>query len=59
MFPPDTPRPINTAEGWKQEYEAARAWDRPVRSYYTDTPYYPWAPMPKQPFSVSFKLGYK
>ncbi len=27
MFPPDTPRPINTPEAWRDEYETCRAWD--------------------------------
>ena len=56
MFPPEGPRPICTSQGWAQEFEAAKHWDRPVRSFYTDTPNYPW--MPTQ-FKVSFKLGFQ
>lgn len=59
MFPPDTPRPIVTKEAWEDEFTTAKVWDRPVRNYHTDTPYYPWAPKPAPPFNVSFKLGYK
>ncbi len=56
MFPPEGPKPICTSQGWADEYACARAWDRPVRTNYTDTPTYPW--MPKS-FRVSFKLGFQ
>lgn len=44
MFDPPGPRPINTREGWADEYQTAAVWGRPVRSYYTDTPFYPEVP---------------
>lgn len=59
MFPPDTPRPINTPEAWRDEYETCRAWDRPPRKFLTDTPFYPWMPRDPPQCRVSFKLGFK
>lgn len=56
MFPPEGPKPICGREAWADEFATAAAWDRPVRSYHSDTPTYPWMP---QQFRVSFKLGYQ
>lgn len=59
MFPPEGPRPITTREGWEDEYCTAKHWGRPVRSYYTDIPFYPEVPKVPPQFSVTFKLGWK
>lgn len=59
MFPPDTPRPIITKEGWEDEFVTCKHWDRPARSYYTDRPTYPWMPKAPPQCNVSFKLGFK
>lgn len=59
MFPPSRPIPITTRQGWEDEYVTARYWNRPVRKYYTDSPYYPWMPKPPPQFRVSFKLGFQ
>ena len=59
MFEPQGPRPITTREGWEDEYTTARVWCRPVRSFYTDTPFYPEVPKIPPQFHVSFKLGWK
>ncbi len=59
LFDPPGPKPITGAEAWRDEYETAAAWDRPVRKFHTDTPFYPWVGPPKPQFSVSFKLGWK
>lgn len=56
MFPPEGPKPICGREAWADEYATAAAWNRPVRSFHSDTPTYPWMP---QPFRVSFKLGFQ
>nr|BBE20931.1 pORF3 [Torque teno virus 7]BBE20934.1 pORF3 [Torque teno virus 7] len=50
---------IFSSNDWKCEYESCKQWDRPARQNLTDTPYYPWMLPPKQPFSVTFKLGFK
>ena len=57
LFDPPGLKPISGVEAWRDEFETAAAWNRPVRKYHSDTPYYPWAPKPQ--FSVSFKLGWK
>lgn len=59
MFPPDTPRPINTAEAWKDEFETCSKWDRPPRKFFTDRPFYPWMPREPPQCRVSFKLGFQ
>lgn len=59
MFEPQGPRPITTREGWEDEYTTAGIWGRPVRSFYTDTPFYPEVPKMHPQFHVSFKLGWK
>lgn len=52
------PKPAPTKGDWETEYQAARAWDRPVRNNLSDTPFYPWVP-PRPQFRVSFKLGFQ
>lgn len=59
MFEPQGPRPITTRQGWEDEYTTAGIWGRPVRSFYTDTPFYPEVPKIRPQFNVSFKLGWK
>lgn len=56
---PEMTKKIYSSQDWKVEYESCKQWDRPARQNLTDTPYYPWMPPPKQPFSVTFKLGFK
>lgn len=53
------PKPYNpSSNDWKEEYQAAKYWDRPPRRDLRSTPYYPWAPTPK-PYNVNFALNYK
>lgn len=61
MFEPKGPKPIQGYEAWLDEYQTAGAWNRPVRTYHTDIPFYPWAPKkpPPDQFRVSFKLGFQ
>nr|AZK35913.1 hypothetical protein ORF1 [Torque teno virus 1] len=48
-----------TSQDWQCEYEASKAWVRPARTDLNDTPFYPWAPRPKNRSSVCFRLGFK
>lgn len=59
MFSPKKPKLIQGREALEDEYCTAAAWNRPPRKYYTDTPYYPWAPKTPPKFRVSFKLGWQ
>lgn len=59
MFEPKGPKPIQGYEAWLDEYQTAGVWNRPVRTYHTDTPFYPWAPKVPDQFRVSFKLGFQ
>ena len=59
MFEPEGPKPIQGYEAWLDEYQTAGVWNRPVRTYHTDTPFNPWAPKPPDQFRVSFKLGFQ
>lgn len=56
LFPERLPKPYTTGD-WETEYQACKAWDRPARNNLSDLPFYPW--MPKQQYSVSFKLGFQ
>lgn len=58
MFGDPIPHPA-TSQDWQCEYETCKAWDRPPRTDLNDTPFYPWAPRPKNPYAVSFRLGFK
>lgn len=60
MFPPaQGPLKIQGREAWEDEMITARIWDRPCKTYHTDTPIYPWVPRTFPDIKVSFKLGYK
>ena len=41
IFKPKGPKPIQNYEAWLDEYQTASIWDRPVKNYHTDTPFYP------------------
>lgn len=58
MFNPTGPIPIQGYHAWKDEYETAAAWDRPVRKFHSDSPFYPWMPKPPDQYRVSFKLNF-
>lgn len=59
MFEPKGPKPIKGYEAWLDEYQTAGVWDRPVRTFHTDTPFYPWMPKHPNQFRVTFKLGFQ
>lgn len=61
MFEPEGPKRIQGYEAWLDEYQTAGEWHRPVRTYHTDIPFYPWVPKepPPNQFRVSFKLGFQ
>lgn len=41
---------------WQTEWELAKFFKRPMRTYFYDDPFYPW--LPPEPV-VNFDLGYK
>lgn len=59
MFAPQGPLKIQGKQAWEDELCTAAIWDRPPRTYHTDTPLYPWVPRSNPEIKVSFRLGFK
>ena len=59
MFEPKGPKPIQGYEARLDEYQTAGIWERPVRNYHTDTPFYPWMRKPPTNSVSALNLAFK